>query len=225
MTKALVRCLTALLLVSPVAAELRATGEEPAPDIPTLQEKALEAYESKDYAAAATYFALVAEAGVDAASNYYNAACGHSLSGQIDEAFQMLELALQAGYTNYSNMSGDSDLQNLRGDARFERLLDRIDDNKIVITENLQHTADKAEFVFEDAHNFIRAMKLVDAGGPRTHAGEGVLRQGLGGAQTDGHQVPVHRGGTGPGDREVPGKIRAHCQERGNAEGQRAGVS
>ena len=149
--KVLLGCLAVVLLASPFAAEEQ--------DIPTLRRNALEAYESEEYAAAAKYFALVAAAGADAAANYYNAACSHSLSGQVDQAFDALDLALEAGYGNYTNMSGDTDLENLRGDPRFERILDRIADEEIVITDKLQHTADEAEFVFADAHNFVRAMQ------------------------------------------------------------------
>jgi len=54
---------------------------------------------------------------------YYNLACSHSLLGQIDEAFGALERSIQLGYKNFDHLMKDSDLENLRRDIRFQRIL------------------------------------------------------------------------------------------------------
>ena len=156
-----------LLSMCIVAASFAQENAPNAPtDLETLHAKANAAYESRDYSEAAKQFALAAAAtsGDTAANDYYNAGCCESLAGNIDAAFEMLERAVDAGYSNYRNMSSDTDLDKLRGDARLDALLERIAEPKIVITDNIKHTANEAEFVFDDAHNFIRAMELVDAG-------------------------------------------------------------
>jgi CubicO group peptidase (beta-lactamase class C family) len=55
----------------------------------------------------------------------YNLACVYSLKGDKDKAFQWLERALAAGFENSTALQTDSDLNNLRGDARFKQLLQR----------------------------------------------------------------------------------------------------
>jgi tetratricopeptide (TPR) repeat protein len=137
-----------------------------ATDPAALRRDANAAYESEDYARGARYFALAAAAtsGAAAATDYYNAACCHALAGNVDAAFEMLERAVLAGYTDRGHISADTDLAALREDTRWEALLERIVEPEIVITDNLRHAADEAEFVFTDVHNFVRAMQLVGAG-------------------------------------------------------------
>ncbi len=54
----------------------------------------------------------------------YNAACVHSLRGDVDVAFQWMEKALANGF-NVANVLGtDADLENLRKDSRFAKLVE-----------------------------------------------------------------------------------------------------
>jgi hypothetical protein len=46
----------------------------------------------------------------------YNLACAYSLSGQLPEAFERLESAIQHGFTDYNKITTDEDLENLRKD-------------------------------------------------------------------------------------------------------------
>ena len=162
------RCFAMTLLSVCIVAAAIAQESTPnaTTDLEVLHKKAYAAFEAEDYPEAAKYFAAAAAAasGATAANDYYNAACCEALAGKVDAAFEMLERAVDAGYANYSNMSGDTDLDPLRGDPRLDALLEQIAPPKIVITDNLKQTADEAEFVFDDAHNFIRATQLIDAG-------------------------------------------------------------
>ncbi|MGQ9591447.1 MAG: TPR end-of-group domain-containing protein [Planctomycetota bacterium] len=55
----------------------------------------------------------------------YNLACSLSALGRIDRAFEALEKALELGYEAIDEMRSDPDLENLRKDRRWSRLLSR----------------------------------------------------------------------------------------------------
>jgi tetratricopeptide (TPR) repeat protein len=58
----------------------------------------------------------------------YNIACGHSMMGNRDAAFDGLEKALDAGFDVGDYVNGDEDLNNLRSDPRFKRFSRMADD-------------------------------------------------------------------------------------------------
>jgi TolA-binding protein len=53
----------------------------------------------------------------------YNAACGYALSGQKEEALDWLELSVKSGYADFDHLREDSDLDGLRGEKRYKKLL------------------------------------------------------------------------------------------------------
>jgi len=53
----------------------------------------------------------------------YNVACGLALIGKNTEAIDWIEVAIQHGYKNWDHMRQDSDLDGLRKERRFLRLL------------------------------------------------------------------------------------------------------
>lgn len=57
---------------------------------------------------------------------WYNLGCSLSLAGRLDDALEALSKALELGYDDYEWMKKDSDLSALRGDARFESMLEWI---------------------------------------------------------------------------------------------------
>lgn len=56
---------------------------------------------------------------------YYNLACSLSLTGQLDAALVQLQKAIERGYTDYSYMFDDEDLESVRNDPRFFDLMAR----------------------------------------------------------------------------------------------------
>lgn len=56
---------------------------------------------------------------------HYNLSCSLSLLGQIDEALRELETSFKLGYLEFDHVLGDPDLENLREDNRFPKLLER----------------------------------------------------------------------------------------------------
>jgi tetratricopeptide (TPR) repeat protein len=57
---------------------------------------------------------------------YYNLACSLSLLGDIDDALKALKRAVVFGYSDYSYMLKDPDLENLRKDPSFSRFFTKI---------------------------------------------------------------------------------------------------
>lgn len=57
----------------------------------------------------------------------YNLACSYSLVNEIDLALEALERAVEQGFREIEYMKQDHDLDNLRKDPRFRRILDAIE--------------------------------------------------------------------------------------------------
>jgi len=164
-TRALLAIATILCSLAVQASAAQETDSKPV-NAAALENEGLSAYSSGDFAAAAAAFVGAAEVrnGSEAATNLYNAGCCLARAGDTDAALAMLERAIDAGYANFGNMSGDGDLDSLRDDPRFDPLLESIAGSRIVITTNVKHDPDEAEFIFDDAHNFVRAMAMVADG-------------------------------------------------------------
>ena len=53
----------------------------------------------------------------------YNAACGFALSGSKEEAIDWLEYSVKAGYNDFDHLRKDTDLDGLRNEKRYKKLL------------------------------------------------------------------------------------------------------
>ena len=56
----------------------------------------------------------------------YNYACSLALVKRVDEALEILERAVEAGYDNLEYLEEDSDLDALRDDPRYTRIVARL---------------------------------------------------------------------------------------------------
>jgi tetratricopeptide (TPR) repeat protein len=73
---------------------------------------------------------------------HYNLACSHSLLGDVDASFQALKKAILLGYDDFSYLAKDEDLQNLRQDLRFSKLMSKIKDRCMTVNRrrsSLEH--------------------------------------------------------------------------------------
>jgi len=80
-------------------------------------------YEQGDYTASGRAYerAFVLQDGK--ATQYYNAACSWALAGEGDRAFAMLDAALDKGHHDAELLLGDTDLESLRGDPRWDAIV------------------------------------------------------------------------------------------------------
>jgi len=118
--------LTAVVAVNPGLAQQGADaspGTE-ASDGAAAARRAMELHRAGDFAAAAPAFAQAYELGHEPGSSAYNAACGYARLNDVDAGIAWLEKALAAGADVLGLLAHDSDLDNLRSDARFQKLLD-----------------------------------------------------------------------------------------------------
>jgi len=54
---------------------------------------------------------------------FYNLACSYALLGKVNRGFETLKQAIALGYRDLEHMYEDSDLENLRGDPRWNDLV------------------------------------------------------------------------------------------------------
>ena len=59
----------------------------------------------------------------DEAGVYYDAACLYSLMGETSSSISYLETSLQKGYKNIHHIMSDDDLDNIRGEQRYQELI------------------------------------------------------------------------------------------------------
>jgi beta-lactamase regulating signal transducer with metallopeptidase domain/Tfp pilus assembly protein PilF len=60
----------------------------------------------------------------------YNLACGYAMLNRTDAALDALEFAVESGTIHHGHLEGDSDLDNLRDEPRFQALLERLEAEK-----------------------------------------------------------------------------------------------
>jgi tetratricopeptide (TPR) repeat protein len=110
------RLLTAIMLVA---------GGASAETYDELISRAASFYEQGEYLESGESFeaAFAVEKGRPA--HYYNAACSWSLAGHPDKAFAMLDRAIEEGFRDAELMTGDSDLEALHGDPRWDPAVSR----------------------------------------------------------------------------------------------------
>lgn len=53
----------------------------------------------------------------------YNVACGYALTDEVEHALDWLEVCIEKGYNDFDHMRKDPDLDSLRGNTRYKRLL------------------------------------------------------------------------------------------------------
>jgi hypothetical protein len=77
----------------------------------------------KRYDEAINAWSKSVELGYQPATGQYNIACANALKGHKEEALAWLEKALAAGFSQEELLRTDADLESLRGDPRFKKLL------------------------------------------------------------------------------------------------------
>ncbi|MEO8379332.1 MAG: M56 family metallopeptidase [Acidobacteriota bacterium] len=87
-------------------------------------DRAYDLYRSDRYAEAAAAFRRSADEGYRRETALYNAACSWALLDNPDRALAELDAAIAAGWDDFDHIAEDSDFDPIRGDPRFQRLLE-----------------------------------------------------------------------------------------------------
>jgi tetratricopeptide (TPR) repeat protein len=97
-------------------------------------------YSADRYEEAATAFQRAAAEGSRNEAALYNAACSYSLIDDKDNALKLLAEAIEAGWDDYDHIADDSDLDPVRSDARFSRVVGNARDNAATrrVTETME---------------------------------------------------------------------------------------
>jgi tetratricopeptide (TPR) repeat protein len=82
-------------------------------------------YAKKEYDKAIKDYDEVIRLDPKHARAFYNKACCCSLQGKADLAFDSLQRSLELGYRDFEDMAKDSDLDSIRSDPRYKKLLDK----------------------------------------------------------------------------------------------------
>jgi Flp pilus assembly protein TadD len=83
---------------------------------------------SREHSRAIAAFERAIQLGYRNPTAMYNVACGYAMMNQRDAAFEWLDKSVAAGFEISGYINGDSDLENLRTDARFKRFVDMSDE-------------------------------------------------------------------------------------------------
>ncbi|MDH5270668.1 MAG: tetratricopeptide repeat protein [Candidatus Krumholzibacteria bacterium] len=88
--------------------------------------EAADLYNSGRYSRAAAAFSKAAELGYKRPTALYNAGCSYALADEKDDAIEALRAAFEEGFERPDLYAADDDLNSLRGDARFQKLLGEV---------------------------------------------------------------------------------------------------
>ena len=91
-----------------------------------LESRANDAYSRGDYETAARLYTQAADCDRSNSGVLFDGACSASLAGLTDEAFALLNRAIDVGYANADNFERDPDLEALRGDPRWASVIERV---------------------------------------------------------------------------------------------------
>ena len=89
-------------------------------------DKASDLYNRGRYSRAAEAYEKAAETGYRRATALYNAGCSYALSDQTDKAITALRGAFDEGFDDPQQFAEDDDLNSLRADPRFQKLMNDV---------------------------------------------------------------------------------------------------
>lgn len=139
---------------------------------PTVEELIKEgdaAYQRKDYGKSAKLLQEAVAKGARETDVIYNAACSTALSGDKDGAFQLLDKVIALGFRNTDHLKRDSDLESLRGDLRWPKVIAASDGQQAKHTKD-HSDPDKVRFIAEDIGRFWQAYDKAITAKPEERA-------------------------------------------------------
>jgi tetratricopeptide (TPR) repeat protein len=101
----------------------------------TLTRRSIDLLQVKKYSEAERVLHEALEIDPREPTNLYNMACLMSLTHRPDEAFAYLDKSALAGFTDFIHISQDTDLNSLRGDARYTAFLAKKNEYQLKVAQ------------------------------------------------------------------------------------------
>ncbi len=89
-------------------------------------DRASDLYHNESYKKAGEAYMHAARLGYRRGTAYYNAGCSYALAGETDKAIDALRESFDEGFDSPNLYAADDDLNSLRADPRFRKLLDEV---------------------------------------------------------------------------------------------------
>jgi tetratricopeptide (TPR) repeat protein len=114
-------------------AAFRETGDEPQlgafaddveEDAGELRAEMFAAYRKGDYEKALEISLILHEIDPESEDTLYNIACMHCKLGHVEQAYEWLEKAIDAGYVGADHIAADADFESIRNEPRFLELVE-----------------------------------------------------------------------------------------------------
>jgi len=82
----------------------------------------------------------------------YNLACANALLGRSDAALDALERAVELGAVSYDHVRNDEDLESLRSEARFQQILEKLEEQQRKMEQSNKLELKKIQEFMEQLH-------------------------------------------------------------------------
>ena len=122
----LIRSFALLVAVGGVLASTGSALAQTDAQTQTMMDEALELHAAGKLDEALALHKKLAENPKVSGVGHYNCGCVYAMKNQADEAFSSLEKAVESKFIELSQFESDSDLDNIRKDPRFEKLITSI---------------------------------------------------------------------------------------------------
>ena len=132
MKKYILLILYSLLLFTYVNAQQSKSKSRLFQDIQQKSQKVAELWQEKEYEKAVIILEeIYSNTSIDEYENIYlntlyNLTCGYSLLGKKEKAIYYFKKVVDAGFANYNQIEEDADLDNIRHDKRFQKIIKAI---------------------------------------------------------------------------------------------------
>lgn len=101
-----------------------------------LIKKADSCYEAKNYKVSTNYFEKAIKSNPESKKNFYNAACAASLANDKKNSIKWLNIAVENGFDDLNHIKTDSDLDNIRKEKKYEKIVAELQKKNELIEAN-----------------------------------------------------------------------------------------
>ncbi len=98
-----------------------------------LIKKADSCYEAKNYNLSTDFFEKAIKLKPESKKNFYNASCAASLANDKKKSLKWLEIAINNGFDNLKHIKTDSDLDNIRKEKKYNKIITELQKKKELI--------------------------------------------------------------------------------------------